>query len=351
MKISKIKIPDIYGIKDTVLDGEFSKEELIEKLVNQWVPYVDCERKCFRSDYCIFTQKNIHNPNRLTDAQCDVAVRALHIFINSTYNILESLENDLIEKYFEGAYHYTKFILDAEHVIGRAIDKIAIENFGEFCPIAFGQIIKLRDNLNGLASCIQYFPEFRSKKGVLFVEGWGENAFLQRMKNSHSTWFLHLNVEVYNGTGNRRPKRIQMLLENYKKQGYSIYLQGDADGKQTDVFRELIRLNSVEESSTFVFRHDFESSIPAHMFVLMLHELDLLNGHSRKEIGEKLVEYDISYVKNLKNNFNIDINPFKIDIAELTANILNTKMRTWWQNELFMKTEFGAFLKFIQKIS
>lgn len=350
MKLSKVKIPDIYGLKNTVLDGEYTKDELIEELANQWIPYVDCARKCFRSDYCIFTQKHPHNPNRLTDVQCDVAVRALKVFVNTTYSIVEASESELYEVYFEGAYQYTKFILDAEHAIGRAIDEVAIEDFGEYGPIAFGQITKLRENLNSLASCLQNFPEFRSKKGVLFVEGWGEKAFLERMKNSHSAWFLHLNVEVYNGTGNRRPKRIKMLLDNYKKQGYIIYLQGDADGRQTDVFRELIRGNSVDEKSTFVFKQDFESAIPVPIFMYILHQLGLISKQNHENIEKKLQEEDVSFVKTLKTNFRIDLNPYKLDIAEAVADLLNSKMRYWWQDKKFMETEFGAFLSFVQNI-
>ena len=351
MKISKVKILDIYGVKNIVLDGDYTKEELIENLVEYWIPYIDCDRKCFRADSCLFSQKYPDNPYRLTDMQCDAAVKALTVFINNTYLILKKSDPSLHSAYFDGLYYYTKFILDAENAIGKVLDEAAIQSYGNLAPFALSRIIDLRENLNVLAECLQYFPEFRSKRSVLFVEGETEKVFLERMKDSHDLSFLHLNIIEYGGSGNKKSKRIQMLLDDYIKKGYSIYFQGDADGGQaSDVFKDLIRKNSVNINNTFVFKKDFESAIPANIFVYIMNELNLIDPKNQFYIFKKLQGEDISFVQNMKNNFNIDINPYKKNISESFADFLINKFRNWSRDKKFMETEFGSFLKFIKDI-
>lgn len=350
MNLSKYKIFDIYGIKNIYLEGDYTTDSLAEKLIEEWIPYVECDRKCYRSDYCKFTKPNPYHPDRLTDIKCGVVVNALRLFIRTSFSILESLPPDKIQYYLDGAFYYSQFILNAEHMIGMCIDEDVFEDYGEYAPAIFGHTTKLRDYLNNLGGVFQHIPEFRSKKGVLFVEGRTEKAFLEKLKESHSTWFLHLNIEVYDGTGNRRPKRIQMLLDNYQKQGYKVYIQGDADGKDSKIFNELVRKGAVEENDTFVFEHDFETSIPTKMLFSALYELELLEKEKLSEYITELGKTDNSIVKTFKSKFDIDLNPYKLELAEVIAEKLNHKMWAWWQDEDFNNTELGQFLIFVQGI-
>ena len=350
MNLSSYKIFNIYGIKKIELEGEYSPESLTDKLIKEWIPYVECDRKCYRSDYCKYTEPSPYHPDRLTDVQCGVVVNSLKIFIKTSFHILESLPKDRIQYYLDGAFYYSQFILNAEHMIGMCMDQNAIEDYGKYAPAIFGHTTKLRDDLNNLGSVFQHIPEFRSKKGVLFVEGRTEKAFLEKLKDSHSSWFLHLNIEVYNGTGNRRPKRIQMLLDNYQKQGYKVYIQGDADGKDSKIFNELVRKGSVEGNDTFVFKHDFESAVPLDMFLSSLYELELLEKEKNCEYISKVQTTETSIVKVIKTEFDVDLNPYKLEIAEMIAERLNKRMWAWWQDEKFNKSELGQFLTFIQKI-
>jgi len=223
--------------------------------------------------------------------------------------------------------------------------------FGEYAPILFGRMTHLRENLNRLGSYWKEIPEFRAKHPVLFVEGDSEKEFLDELRKSHSSWFLYLNVEVYGGKGNRRSKRIQMLLDNYVEQGYVIYAQGDADGKNTGIFRGLIKAGSVNEDNTFVFKHDFESSIPLSLLFTALKVMRFLEDISEEEFKIQLGNDDISVVKKLKEKFSIDIKLHKLELANTVARVLNHPRVTWWQNEKFMnESELGQFLRFIQRI-
>jgi len=301
MNLTGYKIFDIYGIKNITLTGDFVCETIAQKLIDEWVPYIDCERKCPKSDYCKYTKPNPYHPDRLTDVKCGIGVDTLRNFINSTFHILEKLSDENVQNYFDGAFYLTQFVLSAEGMIGTCINKDVIESWDNYAPAVFGHVTKLRDELNKLGSVFQHIPEFRSVKGVLFVEGWTEKEFLEKLRESHCSWFLHLNIEVYDGNGNRRPKRIQMLLDNYVKLGYKIYIQGDADGKQSEIFKELIRKGSVTEDCTFVFKYDFESSIPPNIFLQAIHDLGELPDVQLDEFKRKMSPLDRSVVKKIED--------------------------------------------------
>lgn len=261
MDLTGHTVLDIYGASRVELQGDYSADRLANELTKTWIPYVECDRKCSRADYCKYTQPSPYHKDRLTDIRCGAVVAALANFVRSTFHILESLPPQRIETYLDAAFYLTQFVLSAEHTLGTLADKDTVEWYGEYAPQLFGHITRLREELNIMAGLLSVIPEFRARRGVLFVEGRTEKAFLQKLKESHAVMFLHLIVETYEGAGNRRPKRIQMLIENYREQGYEVFIQGDGDGKGKTAFDELVRLGSVAKDCTFVFAHDFESSI------------------------------------------------------------------------------------------
>ena len=348
MDLTGYKIFDIYGIKNITLSGHYDSDSLAQKLIDEWVPYIDCGRKCPKSDYCKYTKPNPYHPDILTDVKCGIGVDTLRNFTRSTFHILEKLSPENVENYLEGAFYLSQFVLSAEATVGTCINKYTIEWWDTYAPAVFGHVTKLRDQLNKLGSVFQHIPEFRSANGVLFVEGWTEKEFLEKLRESHSFWFLHLNIEVYDGSGNRRPKRIQMLLDNYVKLGYKIYIQGDADGKNSEIFNELVRKGSVTEDCTFVFKYDFESSVPLDLLLQALQALEEIPEVKLDDFVNKLSPLDCSVVKKIKEVFGIDLDPLKLDTATIIAENLNNPRWAWWQDEKFMQTELGKFIRFVQ---
>jgi hypothetical protein len=164
------------------------------------------------------------------------------------------------------------------------------------------------------------------------------------------SWFIHLTTEVYGGSGNRRKKRIQMLLEKYKQQGYQIYIQGDADGKNTNIFKNLIETGLISNENAFVFTHDFESSIPLEILYYTLIEMNFIEGISMERFCETIRAKDLSVVTQLKDYLGIDISLNKIEFATTVAGILNHPDFIWWRDDTFLGSELGQFLQFIQKI-
>ena len=350
MDLTGYKIFDTYGIKNITLEGQFNADTLAQKFIDEWIPYIDCERKCPKSDYCKYTRPSPYHPDRLTDVKCGIGVDTIKNFTSSTFHVLEKLSQDNIENYLDGAFYLSQFVLHAEGAVGSCISKDIIEDYDEYAPAIFGHIARLRDELNKLGSVFKHIPEFRSIKGVLFLEGWTEKEFLEKLRESHSFWFLHLNLEVYDGKGNRRPKRIQMLLDNYKKLGYKIYIQGDADGQHSEIFKELVRKGSVTEECTFVFKYDFESSLPPSLFLNALHELGEIPEVGIDEFIKKVPPLGCSVIRKVQEIFGINCEPIKLDIASIVAEKLNDSRWGWWQDEKFMQTEIGKFIRFVQNM-
>ena len=100
----------------------------------------------------------------------------------------------------------------------------------------------------------------------------------------------------------------------------------------------------------YVSKHDFESSVPLNMFLSALYELELLEKEKHSEYVSKIKESEESIVKIIKSEFKIDLNPYKLELAEVIAEKLNQKMWAWRQDEKFNKTELGLFLTFVQSI-
>lgn len=348
MDLTGFSIPDIYGVARVPLSGTFTESLLAEKLIAEWIPYFECH-KCGRWDYCKYAKRHPANPNRSIDIKCGVASDCLRNLVKSAFPFLAKMDHAYIQEFLDGAYDFYKFIYDAEQYIGMNMDIGFHEHFGEYAPIVYSRIGHLREHLNGLATHWKDLQAFWAKSPVLFVEGFSEKAFLDELRKSHFAWFLHLNVEVYAGKGNRRSKRIQMLLEKFKSQGLVIYAQGDADGENTDIFRGLINSGAIDQGKTFVFEHDFETSLPRSLLLAVLVEMQFLPEISAEDFVNKLGNFKGSVNARLKDVFDIDVGPHKIELATTVAALLNKV--TWWPDEKFMnETELGRFLRFVQGI-
>lgn len=339
------EIYDIYGVGRKKLTGEYTKESLIELFCEEWVQLIECH-KCGRGNYCKYSIPNKYNPERKQEIPCGVVVDAIKNHLNSTFSLLQKMDRKQVQRYLDGCFYFSQFVTQSEMGIGMYIDDI-VADFGAYAPAMVGHVAKIRDTLNKMSREFNEIPEFRIDRGVLFVEGETEEAFLNKLKESHSSWFLNLIVENYKGEGNSKPRRILMLLEDYKAKGYTVYLQGDADGKEPQKFNSVKDL--VEKDNLFIFKHDFETAVPPNLLLFCLQKLDYLPDITEEEFVARVTSEDKSVVKIIKEVYDIDLDPIKVELATMVARVLNNSPG-WWQNEDFMNTELGQFLRFIQKI-
>jgi hypothetical protein len=341
---------DSYGVKRVPLAGEFNAAILADRLVADWIPYYECH-KCGRFDYCKFVERIPQNPALAFDIKCGIFEAALRVFVETTFHLLPGMTTEQRQDYLDAVFHYGQFVYSAELMIGSCIDKGFVEWWEDSGPRVFGQLVSLRDRLDSLAAAMQSIPEFRSQRAVLFVEGWSEKAFLDKMRESHSYWFLPLVIEVYDGKGNRRPKRIEMLLDRYVRHGYKVFIQGDADGKGNAIFDRIVEKDAVTPDRTFVFTYDFETAVPASLMLSALQSMGELEEVDIEQFQEVILRSDGPVSKTLKTNYGLDLEPLKLEFATQVADILNYPSVIWWNNENFMQTELGRFLRFIQGIS
>jgi hypothetical protein len=348
MNLSGLTIPDIYGVERVTLDGEFESDRLTERLIEEWIPYFECH-KCGRWDYCKYAKRHPANANRSIDIKCGVAVDCIRNLVRDAFPTVKKMSQGQTQDFLDGAFHFFRFVYDSEQYIGMNMDAGFHDYWGEFAPYIYSHIAHLRDHLNGISYHWKNLPTFRSKSPVLFVEGYSEKAFIDELRKSHMSWFLRLNVEVYGGNGNRVSKRIRMLLDKLKDQGSIIYAQGDADGQNTDVFQEWVKSRVMDEDKAFVFIHDFETAIPSSLLLSALIDIGILAPISLEEFNGRLGDYKGSIVKKIRKVFQIDLDPYKTELATTVAAILNDA--DWWQDDQFMNTsELGRFLRFIQGI-
>jgi hypothetical protein len=348
MDLTGLSIPDIYGVERLPLSGIYTESSLADKLIDEWIPYFECH-KCGKWDYCKYAQRHPANPHRSIDIKCGVAADCLKNLVKSAFPFIVKMDREQVQEFLDGAFDFYRFIYEAEQYVGMNMNPGFHKFFGEYAPAIYSRIGHLRNYLNGIAAHWKELPAFSAKSPILFVEGYAEKAFLDELRKSHSSWFLDLHVEVYEGKGNRRSKRIQMLLEKYKSQGLVIYAQGDADGENTDVFRGLINSGSIDQDKTFVFKHDFETSLTKSLLLAALVEMQFLPQMPVGKFVEQLGNFKGSVNGRLKEAFGIDVGPHKIELATTAAALLNEV--TWWPDEKFMaKTEIGRFLRFIQGI-
>ena len=355
MDFTGYNIFDSEGIKRIELDGNLDAQTLAYKLIDEWIPFFEC-KKCGRADYCKYTQTDKYRSGRLADIRCGIIVEAITNFVRHTFPLLEKMTTEQVQAYLDGAFHLEKFLYNAEQATGWFINDGILQFFGEYAPRYFGYVINLREDLNKAASEFRILPDFASNKALLFVEGETEEVFLKKLRESRMAWFYYLAVEVYGGCGNRDTKRIQMLLESRVNQGYNIFIQGDADGKDSEIFLDLCEKGAITKEHSFVFRHDFESAIPPEILYQALRTLGKLENVEYVDF-EKIVTSENTSVVNLLNekfHINIKRKRLKIRLAEAVGDILNRPHfpppPVWWHNEEFMETELGKFLKFIMHV-
>jgi len=286
----------------------------------------------------------------VVDKHCDVAVRALRNFVTGTFPLIQDKPNVTIQKYLDAAFFFCQFIQEAEMAIGMWTDRQVLTGLDDYPEVIFRRFARLRDYLKSLLECTRTIHGMHAATVVLFVEGSSELAFLETMATSSAVWWSELRLESYDGKGNRSPKRIEMLLRKYNKEGYVVGMQGDADGSKRDVFQRLSEKGLVTKTNTFAFRHDFETSVPLPVLLDALHHLGYLAGVAVEHFQANLQGSGGSVCAAIKAHYQLDIEPIKKKLAVAIAHALNERVRWWWQDADFGASELGQFLGFIRQL-
>ena len=230
------------------LKGKYSTKLLTDTLIENWIGFEECS-KCSRSDYCKYVEKFADNPKHLKEIKCGVVKDCIRNLVEVTFPILIKLNEKYIQYFLDGAFYYIKFINEAEFHIGWSADPGFFKYYSNSI-LLLGQICNLREYLNKVSFYWNEIPDFHINRPILFVEGETEKAFLDEMKKSRLSQFLRLQIESYEGKGNKKLKRIDSLLQDKLKYGYKLYISGDADGAKNVNFQSLVNSGVTNKGSS-----------------------------------------------------------------------------------------------------
>lgn len=344
--LKNIETINPYGLHPQALNGTFDSQTLALELISRWVPFFECH-KCGRSDYCKYSVQHDINRNKFKDKRCGIVTETIKNFIAYSFEKLTNYSEKQQQYYFNGLYYLQKFVYQAELEIGLFIDKPQLDFYGHYVTENFGHIIYLRKYLNEIGNNFKNLSAFGSKKGLLFVEGKTEKVFLERMISNGYFSDKLLTIESYDGKSNKSNKKIKMLIDNYRRIGYEVFIQGDRDGSDIDFFQEHKKSGLISERHIFEFQQDFETSIPPPLFYLVLETLNLAK-FSLQEFLEVIKNDDRSIVKILHEKFNLDLDYNKVIIGDSLGIIL--KPMHWKTNKEIKNSELVSFLQFVDGI-
>ncbi|MFS1422869.1 hypothetical protein [Shewanella sp. 10N.286.48.B5] len=341
---------DIYGDKKGVITGEFNTQSLSDYLIEYWVSYVECHH-CPRENTCKFAIPHPKWEWKKLEILCGVKSEFIRNFVALTFEEYIGADSDAQERLLSATFHLSEYAIMSEQQIGWTIDDEWLKNLGTYGKTFLGNIVHLREKLTHAAQDLSYVPNLYNRKPILLVEGQSEKAFLDKLRESHNSWFTDLRTEVYGGNGNAHPRRIQMRLEKYVEDGYTCFMQGDKDGKEKGSFEKLIKQKVVEEKNTFLFDYDFESAIPRKLLLIALHNLELLLDIDSDAFLEK-TDSESSICIQIKNVFELDLEPYKVALADEIGWVFNNSQFHWYQDksDFMEKTELGRFLDFVIKM-
>jgi hypothetical protein len=179
------------------LKGNFDARSLAELMISEWLPYFECH-KCGRFDYCKFVQRLPNHPDMARDIKCGVVSSVLMLFVRSTFPIFQELKPEQRQMYLDAAFHLETFLFNAETFIGMYMNEDFVEEKSDIAAFYYGRgVVHLRDSLNNIAEKLREIPQFGSQRTIVFVEGWSEKAFLDKLRESGSYWFINLLIDVY----------------------------------------------------------------------------------------------------------------------------------------------------------
>lgn len=358
MKSHDMEIADMEGISFLAYNGEdrkiYSQEisghALFQLLCNEWLPYVECHQ-CGRWKACRYSAPpHPANPHRSLDQQCGVAEQALRVFLDAGLPYLTSKDEKIKMEFLDAAFHFTKYIFQSEQTVGNFLDSDIISWYGDHLPLIVSNLKYLRRHMDGICSSLRNIPEFRSTQSVLLVEGESELRFLKRMVTSSLAGFLYTEYDTYSGSGNRRKQRIMMLLDHYNAKGYDVYLQIDADGGDVEkILSTMSNSLGLKHERIFSFTYDFETSIPRNVAV---EALSIVLHQERFKVNEAWTEEDTnSGIKQVLGKLtpNISLNDIKVELGHAVGDLLASDHH-WYGSEVFMNSELGQFLSFVQNI-
>ena len=150
-------------------------------------------------------------------------------------------------------------------------------------------------------------------------------------------------VESYDGRGNKSPSKLCPLAKKFNQTGYELYIQGDQDSRERDIFKRLIERNIVKTGNTFSFVSDFESSIPDGLLFESLKRIGVVDNAFLEELRMNKDISEKPLLKILQETGRVNVDSIKVPLAQDVARLFGEYYL--WTDENFMKSELGSFIE------
>ncbi len=310
------------GFSRSVLEGFFGPAKLADLLVEVWLPYFECDG-CGRWKYCGLADPEYDQ--RLDSSRnyrCGVARLALSHFLRTAFPALERSETTQRNGLLDAAYHFAQYVFRSEVNVGNFLSTEMVDYYGELSHLMASNLKGVRQHLGSFFAHMSGFPEFRLRERMLLVEGQVELRFVERLRSS-GNWFPYdLHVVTYEGKSNRN-SRLTLLVKRYEADGYDVFVQGDADGRdKSSICQQMSTQHGIASKRVFLFTRDFEHAVgPKLMAAGIARLLDLAVDHfepisSALERGESIADVFSRWAVGQ------DFSENKVRLAESMAEVL-----------------------------
>ena len=347
------------GEKFIPVSTNIQKTQLLLILSDNFVPYIECFRKCGKSEICRFTD-NLKRQNE--DQKCGVIKRILENYLNSTFYIFKKSDITTKQRYLNATTKLIELVIDLEGTLDVIFSKGMVEWFGEWSPALFGGVLRERRTMSELATILKTMKDYHAEINVCLVEGPGD-AELFRIFRRYvrvSNYDNLKNIDLLYGKDNRTKGRLDLLIKNYLSRGEKVTIILDGDGSKVKTLnskpiKKLWENRLIRKKDIFVFKHNIELSFPSEMLIKAV-EVYVEHFKPKENITRdqilKAIKKHGDLIERIKEESQLNINKVTFDriLGQLLASVAYENFSNIMERKPdFRRHEIFRFLEFIVK--
>jgi len=241
-------------------DG-ITKNEIIEKINYELVPFVNCRRKCAAFKYCKFRKS--------TEDHCGLLIKFVENYIKTTFNSLTFKNDEEVKRYIQSIKFLIDFVLDYENWKGLILDKQMVNYWVGFHIKTNDWYV--RNFLKNLAQYLEIYGGIhdiqKDYKYKIFVEGRSEIESLTKIGSEIGDCSIGSERNLFNIEGGGNIQNLKFLIRNFKENGIRTFFvldRGDIGNRsKIDKLHEAGLIN--KNTDDFSFDVCFENAFPAEV--------------------------------------------------------------------------------------
>lgn len=301
MKRQKLYIDT--GDKFLPISSNISKEGLQKILNDNFVPYIECFKKCGKAEICRLTDNLKH---RGCDQKCGVIENILENFLNSTFSLFKKSNMESKQRYLKATAELLELAISLEGYLGGIFSKDVMKFYDDFSPALFGGLLRDRRRMGDIAFLLKDIKDFRTEIPVCLVEGYGDAELLRVFRRTVriSNYDNLKNIDLIYGKDNTKKGRIDLMIKNKIQRGERtiIILDGDGSKKRTlQSLGKLFKQKLIKRKDVFIFKYNIELTFPPEILFSGIKEY-VSHFKLRKNISLKQILKIIAQKGDFVNN-------------------------------------------------